>query len=305
MKKRQKMNKSFQKFNYKYGHQKKVEYKQYNQFIQRKCNQCGSSFSALENSGKNEYYCPNCRPSLDDDDNKSNRIMNNRDSSFKREGNNYHKYGYRPKNFNSNKKKYGLPASQTSRYWNKGKNNFNKDLSFNSHRFGSKTLHHSNSNFISRQNNRMSSPKPFLRTKKFGLNNLNSKFKPNKDKDNFGIKKYNEKNLNDDFEVELNSVEESKDNDSEEESEEKNEKSFSKKENDLFRNHSDGDKSNENDNNFDDFDKDDDNKNDSDDDKDEIKEDENNQEEDDNEGGDFDVDFQDKMNIKAFCYYDL
>ena len=291
MKKRQKMNKSFQKFNYKYGHQKKVEYKQYNQFIQRKCNQCGASFSALENSGKNEYYCPNCRPSLDDDDNKSNRILNNRDSSFKREGNNYHKYGYRPKNFNSNKKKYGPPASQTSRYWNKGKNNFNKDLSFNSHRFGSKTLHHSNSNFISRQNNRMSSPKPFLRTKKFGLNNLNSKFKPNKDKDNFGIKKYNEKNLNDDFEVELNSVEESKDNDSEEESEEKNEKSFSKKENDLFRNHSDGDKSNENDNNFDDFDKDDDNKNDSDDDKDEIKEDENNQEEDDNEGGDFDVDF--------------
>ena len=75
--------------------------------------------------------------------------MSRRDSSFKREGNNYIKYGYRSNNFNSQKKKYG-PPSQSSRFWNKGKNNFNKmnkDLSFNSHRFGSKTLHHSNSNF--------------------------------------------------------------------------------------------------------------------------------------------------------------
>ena len=293
MKKRSKMkmNKSFQKYNYKYGHSKRVEYKQYNQFIQRTCNQCGTSFPALENSGKNEYYCKNCRPNLDEDDNKSNRIMNKRDSSFKREGNNYLKYGYRQKNFNSQNKKYG-PSNQTSRFWNKGKTNFNKmskDLSFNSHRFGSKTLHHSNSNFTNRHNNRMTSPKPFIRNKKFGLNNLNSKFKSNKDKENFGVKKYNEKNLNDDFEVELNSVEESKNNDSEEESENKKEKSFSKKANNLCR--SEGDKSNENDNNSDDFDNNDDNKNESDDDKDEIKEDENNQEDDENEDGDFDVDF--------------
>ena len=165
----------------------------------------------------------------------------------------------------------------------------NKDLSFNSHRFGSKTLHHSNSNFANRHNNRMTSPKPFLRNKKFGLGNLNSKFKSNKDKDNFGVKKYNEKNLNDDFEVELNSVEESEDNDSEEESKEKNGKSFSKNANNLCR--SEGDKSNENDNNSDDSDNNDDNKNESDDDRDEIKEDENNQEDDDNQGEDFDVDF--------------
>ena len=291
MKKRSKMNKSFQKFSYKYGHSKKVEYKQYNQFIQRTCNQCGASFTALENSGKNDYYCKNCRPNFDEDDNKPNRIMNNRDSGFKREGNNFIKYGYRPKNFNSQKKKYG-PPSQTSRFWNKGKNNFNKmnkNISFNSHLFGSKTLHHSNSNFNNRHNNRMTSPKPFLRNKKFGLGNLNSKFKSNKDKDKFGVKKYNEKNLNDDFEVDLNSVEESKDNDSEEESEDKNEKSFSKKTNNLCR--SEGDKSNENDNNSDDFDNNDDNKNESDDDKDEIKEDENNQEDDDNQDEDFDVDF--------------
>ena len=292
MKKRPKtkMNKPFPKFNYKYGHSKKVEYKQYNQFIQRTCNQCGASFTALENSGKNEYYCRNCRPN-DEEENKSNRIMNRRDSSFKREGNNYIKYGYRSNNFNSQKKKYG-PPSQSSRFWTKGKNNFNKmnkDLSFNSHRFGSKTLHHSNSNFANRHNNRMTSPKPFLRNKKFGLGNLNSKFKSNKDKDNFGVKKYNEKNLNDDFEVELNSVEESEDNDSEEESEKKNEKSFSKNANNLCR--SEGDKSNENDNNSDDFDNNDDNKNEFDDDKDEIKEDENNQEDDDNQDEDFDVDF--------------
>ena len=295
MKKRSKMNKSFQKFNYKYGRSKKVEYKQYNQFIQRTCNQCGASFPALENSGKNEYYCQNCRPSLDEDDNKPSRIMNNRDSSFKREGNNYLKYSYRPKNFNSQKKKYGPPSNQTSRFWNKGRNNFNKmkkDLSFNnSQRFGSKTLHHSNSNFANSQKNRMTSPKPFLRNKKFGLNNLNSKFKANKDKENFGIKKQNEKNLNDDFDVELKSVEESKNNDSDEESGEKNEKSFSKTTNDLFRNRSEGDKSNENDNNSDDFENNDDNKNDSDEDKDEIKEDENTQEDNDNEEGDFDVDF--------------
>jgi hypothetical protein len=232
---------------------------------------------------------------LDEDDNKPKRIMNNRDSSFKREGNNYLKYGYRPKNFNSQKKKYGPPSNQTSRFWNKGRNNFNKmkkDLSFNnSQRFGSKTLHHSNSNFANNQKNRMTSPKPFLRNKKFGLNNLNSKFKANKDKENFGIKKYNEKNLNDDFEVELNSVEESKNNDSDEESGEKNEKSFSKTTNDLFKNRSEGDKSDENDNNSDDFENNDDNKNDSDEDKDEIKEDENTQEDNDNEEGDFDVDF--------------
>ena len=288
MKRRSKLNRSFQKFNHRFGHKKKLEYKQYNQFSQKNCRQCGASYPSLENSGNDDNLCRNCRP-FNDDNEKPNRIMNKRDSSFIRD-NDFHKYSYRPKNFISQKKRFG--SNSSSRFWNKGKSNFmksKKDLSFNSHHFVPKSLHHSNSNFISRQNNRMNSPKPFRRPKKFGLN-PNQKFKPNGDKDNYDIKKYNEKNLNDDFEVELNSVEESKNGESEEESEEKKEKSFSKTTNNFFKKHSDEEKSNENDNNFDDFDNDDD-KNDMGEENGEIKEDENNNEDEDNGEDDLEVDF--------------
>ena len=292
MKRRAKLNKSFLKFNRKFGHPKKFEYKQYNQFIQKTCQKCGASFPALENSGKDDNLCQSCRPSYNDDNDKPNRIMNKREPSYKREKNDFHKYGFRPKNYISQKKKFG-PPSTTSRYWNKGKSNFikpKKDLSFNSHHFGPKTLHHSNSNFISRHSNRMNSPKPFGRPKKFGANNPINKYNSNGNKDNYEIKKYNEKNLNDDFEVELNSVEESKNNESEEESEEKNEKSFNETSKNFFKNKSEDDKSNENENHFDYFD-DDNNKNNEDDDFDEVKENENNKDDENNEGDDFDVDF--------------
>ena len=281
MKKRSKLNKSFQKFNHKFGHQKKFEYKQYNQFIQKTCQRCGNSFPSLENSGKEDSFCQNCRPSYNE---------NKRDSSYNREGNDFHKYNYRSKNFITQKKKFGLLSSSTH-FWNKGKSNFmktKKDLSFNSHQYRPKTLHHSNSNFISRQNNRMSSPKPFGRPKKFGLNNLKQKFNSNRDTENYDIKKYNEKNLNDDFEVELNSVEEGKNNESEEESEEKKDQSFNAKKNEFYKAHSEEEKSNEN--NFDYFDKDD-NKDDMEEENEDIKDDENNMEDENNEDNDFDVDF--------------
>lgn len=302
MRKRSKLNnKPFQRYKPKYGQRKKVEYKRYNQFITKNCRKCGNSFPTLENSGKDDCYCQNCRPKSVEDDEPGNRNINKRDSSFKRDRNDFGKYSYNPKNFNSHKKKYGPPSSTTSHYWNKGKGGFNKikkDLSFNSHRFGSKSLHHSSSNFLSRHNNRMTSPKPFGRPKKFGLNNPNPKFKQNSDKENYGIKKYNEENLNDDFEVELNSVEENNNN-SEEESEQRKEKSFSKTTNEFFKNKSEGDQSNDSKNNADDDDNDHDNDNDNEDDKndmeddnDEIKENEDNDDEGDNgSDDDFDVDF--------------
>lgn len=240
-------------------------------------------------------FCKNCRPRLDEDDGRSRRNISQRDSSYNRERNDYNKYSYRPKNnFISQKKKFGA-SSSSSHYWNKGKNNYTKkDSSFNSHHFAPKTIHHSSSNFISRQVNRMNSPKPFGRPKKFGFNNPISKYKSNKDKDNdnFGIKKYNEKNLKDDFEVDLNSVEESKNNDSDEESEERKEKSFSKTTNDFFRNRSDEDRSNENENNFNEFDNDDNNNDMDDDEKEDIKEnEEKNMEEEDNEDDELQIDF--------------
>ncbi len=297
MRKRSKLNnKPFQKYKHKYGQRKKVEYKHYNQFIQKKCRKCGDSFTILENSGKDDGYCQNCRPNLGEDDEIGNRNINKRDLSFKRDRNDFGKYSFHPKNFNSHKKKYGQPSSTTSHYWNKGKGGFNKikkDLSFSSHRFGSKTLHHSSSNFIGRHNNKMNSPKSFGRSKKFGLNNPNPKFKHDADKEKYGIKKYNEENLNDDFEVELNSVEENNNN-SEEESEQKKEKSFSKTTNEFFKNKSEGDQSNESKNNVNDDDDNEEDKNDNEDENenDEIKENENiNDEGDNGNDDDFDIDF--------------
>ena len=292
LRKRPKLDRSFQKFNRRFGHQKKLEYKQYNQFIQKTCQECGASFPSLQNSGEN--YCRKCRPNTDEGNEKSNRIMMKRDSSFKRDNNDFHKYSYRPKNFITQKKKFGT----SSHFWNKGKSNFmkiKKDLSFNSYHFGHKTLHHSNSNFISRHPKRFNSPKPFRKPKKFGLNNPNQKYKSNGDKEKYDIKKYNEKNLKDDFEVELNSVEESKNGESEEESEERKEISFTKRTNNYFRNHSEEEKSNENENNFGFFDKDDD-KDDEEIENGEIKENEDNDEEDkkeddDGDDNDFEVDF--------------
>ena len=290
MKRRNKLNKSFQKFNHRFGHHhKKLEYKQYNQFIQKICQQCGMSFSSLENSGKNDVFCGNCRP-FDENNERQNRNINKKDLSFKREPNDFHKYSYRPKNFIPQKKKFGLSSNHI---WNKGKSSFiksKKDLSFNSYHYGPKTLHHSNSNFISRQTNRMNSPKPFRKPKKFGFN-PEQKFKPNFDnKEKYGVKKYNEKNLNDDFEVELNSVEESKNGESEEESEDKKEKSFSKTTDNFFRNHSDEDKSNENEKDLDYFNNDG-NKSDMEEEDGEIKEDDDNKEDDNNEEDDLEVDF--------------
>ena len=304
MKKKSKMNRSFHGYNKpKFGHKKNVEYKQYNQFIQKKCSICNAIFTGLENNTRDDKICQNCRNTIDEVDERKNKYRNKRDLSFKREDSDFHKYGHHQKNYISQKKKIFHTSVSSSNFWNKGKNNFiktKKDSSFNSFHFSQKKHphnSHNNSNFISRQiNKRMNSPKPFRRPNNFRLK-LNPKFRNNKEhhqgknktKDNFGIKKYNEKNLNDDFEVELNSVEESKNNESEDESEERKEKSFSKTTNDFFRNNFEEDKS-DNDNNFDDFDNDD-NKNDIAEENEEIKENENGLEDEDNDNNDLDIDF--------------
>lgn len=317
--KKSKLNSSFRKtFNnnhsHKYGAKKNVQYRKYNNFIQEKCNICGASFTVLENNSREDNICLNCRNTIDENEGRSNnkRFRNKRDLGYKRENSDF-KYSHHPTNFVPQKKRF-IHSSSSSNFWNKGKINFinpKKDSSFNnSYHYSQKNLPHkpyNSSNFISRQinnNNRMNSPKPFRNTKNYGFN-PNPKFRNNKDyhhdkgkssKDNFGIKKYNEKNLNDDFEVELNSVEESKNNESETESEEIKEKSFSKttRNNDFFKNNFEEDKSdnfNDNENNFNDFD--DNNKNDMNDMDDanyneEIKENDNSQ---DDDNAELDVDF--------------
>ena len=316
IKKKSKLNRTFHKFNKtKFGqsHKKNLQYKQYNQFVQKKCKICSALYTSLENNLNDDNICQNCRLTIDeveDRNDRNNKKRNKRDLSYQREPRDFHKYGRQQKNYVPQNKRFLRTSASSSHFWNKSKNNFKKnkiDSSFNSSHFSKnnpkRNSSHNSLNFISRQiNNRMNSPKPFRKQKTF-REYQNPKFRTNKDmdkknnisKDNFGLNKYNEKNLNDDFEVELNSVEESKNNESEEESEERKEKSFEKSSNNYFRDNfeedkSDNDNDKDNNNNFDDFDNDD-NKNDMDDENEEIKENDNSLGDGDNDNNDMDVDF--------------
>ena len=220
------LNKSFQRYNpAKFNFSKKIEYKQYNQFLQKTCSKCGSSFLTT----KDDEICQNCKYNSDDEE-RLNKRRQNKDFS-KKNG----KYGFASKNFKKN--------NIQSRFGNKrffGK----KETSFNRN-FVNKSLIHSNSNFLN-YGKRMNSPKGFDEFKKY---NNNAKFKANKGKDNYEnkygknnygtkvAKKYYEKKNKDDFEVDLDTDEENNaSNDGENKI--KEEKSFSKTTNEFFRNNS-------------------------------------------------------------------
>lgn len=197
-KKKNSLNKSFQKYNpNKFTFSKKIEYKQYNQFMQKKCSQCGSSFVTT----KDDEICQNCKYISDDDE----RIMKRgRDFSNKK------KFGYFQKNFGQ-KKQYLQPHFGNKKFF--GKKN---DAPF-SRNFGNKSLIHSSSNFLN--HHRMNSPKGFNMNGKYKMNKGKENYDDNYRKNNFGGKKYPEKKRSaDDFEVDLESDKENmtdKENDNE------------------------------------------------------------------------------------------
>lgn len=259
------LNKSFQKYNpAKFCFSKKIDYKQYNQFIQKTCRKCHSSFVTT----KDEEICQNCKCISDDEDKLKKRI--NRDFSNKIE-----KFRFFPKkNFCGPKKSYIQPHPGNIKYLSK-----KNDTSFN-RQYGNKSLVHSNSNFINRHlNNRMNSPKGYNEHRKY---NNNGKYKMikgkerheyNFDKNNFGINKYqHNKNNDDDFEVDLESDEKEEnnsiDNDENNENDMDNndtkiDKTFFKNSKDVYHNKlidenilDENDNLSENKNNFDDKSKD-------------------------------------------------
>jgi hypothetical protein len=221
-KKKSYLNKSFQKYHqHKFNFPKKIEYKQYNQFVQKTCPKCSCSFITT----KNEEICQNCKYASDEDEHINNRRLRNFSS---KKG----KFSFFPKNF-MNQKKLHI----SSRIGNKKTFGKKGEAPFNRH-FCNKALIHSNSNFLNHHNNRKNSPNLFDDHKRF----FNSKFKANRGKDNydgkFGQKKYKVGRNADDFEVDLESGEESNDD-----NKLKNgEKSFFKTTDEIFRNDKDCDK---------------------------------------------------------------
>ena len=222
-KKKSNLNKSYQKYKQpKYNFSKKIEYKQYNQFKQKTCLRCCSSFITT----KNEEICQNCKYASDEDNHLNNR-------KIKEFSNKSGKYGFFSKNYIGQKKPH-IP----SRPGNKKMFGKKLETSFNRH-FCNKTLIHSSSNFLSHHNNRMNSPKLYDENKRF----FNSKFKLNRGKENyddnrngkFGMKKYN-LSKNDDFEVDLESEEGNSKDESDKNDKNNNlEKSFFKETNDIFK----------------------------------------------------------------------
>ena len=201
-KKKQNLNKSFQKSNHsKYAFPKKREYNYYNQFNQKICKMCGESFFIIKSGFNEEERCDKCKRKIEESENFSHRRI--RDFSTKNK-----KFGFFQKNFGSLLKKPHMPGVFG------GKKMFGKKIeSYNSH-YLNRTLIHSNSTYI-KQHIRMSSPKI-----KFGFN---PKYRANKGKENYddnyigknnkyaGHRKYNEKKK-DDFEVDLDSGDEKSDN---------------------------------------------------------------------------------------------
>ena len=204
------LNKSFQKYNpAKFCFSKKIDYKQYNQFMQKTCKNCGSSFVTT----KDDETCQNCRY-ISDDEEKLKR-KGHRDFSNKNE-----KFRFFPKNYGGSKKPHMQGRTGNKKFFlRKNETSFNRQ-------FGNKTLIHSNSNFLSLNhlgNNRMNSPKGYDEHKKFNnngrynkLNKGKEKHEQNHGKNNFAQKKYQQKNNNDDFEVDLESDNENKSNDNNE-----------------------------------------------------------------------------------------
>ena len=224
-KKKYNLNKSFQKYNpAKFNFSKKIEYKQYNQFLQKTCSKCGSSFITT----KDEEFCQNCKHFLDKDDRRGIRNYSNKNE----------KYRFFPKNFGGPKKSFIQNNRQGIKKFF-GKRN---DRSFTSRQYMNKTLIHSNSNFLNRYGNGIGSPKGFDEHKKF---NINGKYRINKIKENneqkFGKNNFVQRNCHDkinkdNFEVddlESDNDENDKDNNSS-----KREKTFFKSSNDFFRKNS-------------------------------------------------------------------
>ena len=184
-KKRNNMNKSFQKYNpTKFNFSKKIEYKQYNQFMQKNCSKCGSSFVTT----KDDDICQNCKYISEDDE----RLMKRgRDFSNKK------KFGFFQKNFGP-KKQHLQPRFGNKKFF--GKKN---DATF-TRKFGNKSLIHSSSNFLT--HHKLNSPKGFNMNGKYKMNKGKENFDDNRRKNNFGGKKYPEKKKSeDDFEVDLES----------------------------------------------------------------------------------------------------
>ena len=222
------LNKSFQKYNpAKFNFSKKIEYKQYNQFLQKTCSKCGSSFITT----KDEEICQNCK-FISDDEERLNKRRQNKDFS-KKNG----KYGFFSKNY---KKTIQSRFTNNKRFFGK------KEISFNRN-FANKSLIHSNSNFVNYHGKRMNSPKGFDEFKKY--NNNNGKYNINKGKEKYenkygknnhvtkGAKKYYEKKIKDDFEVDLDTEEENNAS-NDDKNGIKEEKAFFKTTNDFFRNNS-------------------------------------------------------------------
>lgn len=202
-KKKQNLNKSFQKSNHsKYAFPKKREYNYYNQFNQKICRVCGESFFIIKSGFNEEERCDKCKRKIEENENFSHRRL--RDFSTKNK-----KFGFFQKTFGSLlKKPYMMGAFGTKKMFGK-----KMESSYNSH-YLNRTLIHSNSTYI-KQHLRMNSPKI-----KFGFN---PKYRLNKGKENYddnyigknnkyaGHRKYNAKK-NDDFEVDLDSGDEKTDN---------------------------------------------------------------------------------------------
>lgn len=223
-KKKPNLNKSFQKYNpNKFNFSKKIEYKQYNQFIQKTCRKCCCSFLTT----KDEEFCQNCKY-ISDDDERLNK-MGPRDFFNKKS-----KYGFFPKNFVGPKKPYIQPQIGNKKFF--GKKNENKF----SHNFANKSMIHSNSNFLNHYGKRINSPKGFEEFKMFNNNGKNKIYRgkenydDNHGKNSFGCKKYYEKRIKDDFEVDLESDEENNINNNQENNENNKKIPFCKTINDFF-----------------------------------------------------------------------
>ncbi len=200
------LNKSYQKYiPNKFTFSKKIEYKQYNQFSQKLCCKCGSSFITT----KDEDCCHNCKYISDDErlKKRGNKDYKNKKSKF-----------YFQNSFVMQKKYHLQPHGMKKYLGNKNETQYNSN-------YINKTLIHSNSTFSKHFIKKMSSPKGFEERKKYSMN---AKYRINKGKEkyddkfgknNFGGKKYYEKkkrdnknnnnsyNNKDDFEVDLDSDE--------------------------------------------------------------------------------------------------
>ena len=200
------LNKSFQKYNpTKFTFSKRIEYKQYNQFTQKTCRKCGSSFVTT----RDEETCQNCKYISDDE-----RLKKRGNKDFQNKKGKY----FFQKNFASSKRCHMQPHGLKKYTGNKNETPYGRN-------FNNKSLIHSVSNYSKHYGKNMGSPKGFDDNNNY---NMNGKYKMNKGKEKYddifgknnGPKNYYERkkkdNQNekddDDFEVDLESAEENDDN---------------------------------------------------------------------------------------------